>query len=132
MSNLGQAVSGDQPADISLPQGAMPDVGQAPTQSPSLSASSPQEQDAASGGGGSGSRLLQILGSVAKVGSTAMAGISDKGRSTFFTGLGEGARSAQAANAQDQELKFRSFSDQVRLAQLHNEDVRMQWADEDH
>jgi hypothetical protein len=66
-----------------------------------------------------GSRLGAIVQAVAKVASTAAQGIPDKGRSSFVTGLGEGARAAQA-------IKFKSFDDQVRLAQLHNQDIKLQ------
>ena len=39
-----------------------------------------------------GSRLSQILGAVASVASTALAGVPDRGRPSFAGGLGEGAR----------------------------------------
>lgn len=65
------------------------------------------------------SRLGAILQSVAKVASTGLQGIPDKGRPSFVSGLGEGARAEQA-------IKFKSFDDQVRLAQLHNQDLKMQ------
>src|SRR5205823_12607347 len=44
----------------------------------------------------------------------------------FVSGLGSGARSEQAAQATQQAIKFRNFDDQVRLAQLHNQDLKMQ------
>ena len=65
------------------------------------------------------SRLGAIVQAVAKVASAGLQGIPDKGRPNFISGLGEGARSAQA-------LKFKSFDDQVRLAQLHNQDIKLQ------
>ena len=65
------------------------------------------------------SRLGAIIQAVANVASTAMSGIPDTGRPSFVTGLGEGARAAQA-------LKFKSFDDQFRLAQLHNQDLKLQ------
>ncbi len=50
--------------------------------------------------------------------------------------MGGGASEELEEQAQqqavDNQLKFKAFDDQVRLAQLHNEDVRMQNADEDH
>jgi len=73
-----------------------------------------------------GSRLAAILGAVAKVGSTAMAGIPDSGRPSFVTGLGSGARAEQAVEAQQQAVKFKTFEDQVRLAQLHSQDQKLQ------
>jgi len=125
-----------QPADVTMPQQAPPSfLAQAVSQpAPQLSASSPEEQQAQadSVNPGGGSRLLAILGAVARVGTTALSGLPNSGRPGFVQGLGSGARAAQADNANQQELKFRSFQDQVRLAQLHNEDVRMQWASEDH
>jgi hypothetical protein len=72
------------------------------------------------------SRLQAILSAVAQVGSTALAGVPDTGRPSFVTGLGEGARSAQAFEANQQAIKFRNFDDQVRLAQLHNQDLALQ------
>ena len=123
--------SQDQAPQVQMPQGPPPSILGATVsqQSPTLSASSPQEQDAASGyqaPPSGGSRLLAILGAVAKVGSTAMAGIPDTGRPSFVTGLGEGARSAQAANANQQAIKFRTFDDQVRMAELTHQDQKMQ------
>lgn len=131
MSNLGNAaVSGDDnnAPDVSMPQGPMPDVGQATPQAPNLSASSPQEQASAADGAppSGGSRLLAILGAVARVGTTALSGIPDRGRPSFVTGLGEGARAGLAANEQQQAIKFRSFDDSLRAAQLHNDDLRIQ------
>jgi hypothetical protein len=72
------------------------------------------------------SRLQAIVQAVANVASTAMQGIPDKGRSSFVTGLGEGARAAQAAQATQAGIKFKTFDDQVRLAQLHNQDLALQ------
>src|SRR6185312_16712415 len=65
------------------------------------------------------SRLQAIISAVAKVGETALSGIPDKGRPSFVTGLGAGARAEQA-------IRFKTFDDQVRLAQLHNQDQKMQ------
>jgi hypothetical protein len=72
------------------------------------------------------SRLQAIIGAVAKVGETALSGIPDRGRPSFVTGLGEGARAEQQAVANQQAIKFKTFDDQVRLAQLHNQDLKMQ------
>ena len=83
-----------------------------PTQTPTLA---PQ----------GGNRLLQILGAVAKVGETGLASVPDKGRPSFFTGLGEGARGAQAAEANQQAIKFKNFDDSVRAANLHNQDIEL-------
>jgi hypothetical protein len=74
----------------------------------------------------SGSRLGAIVQAVAKVASTALSGIPNQGRPSFVTGLGEGARAEQAAQANQQAIKFRNFDDQVRLAQLHNQDIKLQ------
>src|ERR1700688_3766584 len=78
------------------------------------------------------SRLMQILSAVAKVGSTAAAGIPAGNRPSFLGGVGQGARAENAAQATQQQLKFQNFQDQVRLAQMHNEDIRMQNAEDDH
>src|ERR1700730_1222293 len=111
-SNLANAVAPNvvMGADVNNPNG--PDVGQAPTQTPTLA---PQP-----------SRLLTILGAIAKVGATAMSGIPDRGRPSFVTGLGEGARAEQSAQATQQAIRFKSFDDQVRLSQLHAQDLKMQ------
>src|SRR5204863_8738939 len=62
---------------------------------------------------------------VGKVGSTALAGIPDKGRPSFVGGLGEGARAEKQVEATQQAIKFKSFDDQVRLAQLHSQDKKL-------
>lgn len=72
------------------------------------------------------SRLGAILSSVAKTVDTGLAGIPNKGRPSFVTGLGEGARAEQAAQATQQAIKFKSFDDQVRMSELHNQDIKMQ------
>src|ERR1700676_2169528 len=77
------------------------------------------------------SRLGAILGAVARTVSTGLAGIPDKGRPSFVTGLGEGARSAQAANATEQALKFANFDSSVKAAELHNQDLHQQNADQE-
>src|SRR5579864_7456942 len=73
-----------------------------------------------------GSRLARIIQAVAKVADTGLAGVPDKGRPSFVTGLGEGARAEQANIANQQAIKFQSFQDQVRLAQLHAQDQKLQ------
>jgi hypothetical protein len=73
-----------------------------------------------------GSRLSQILGAVASVASTALSGVPDRGRPSFLSGAGEGARAEQANIANQQAIKFRTFDDQVRAAQLHNQDLELQ------
>jgi len=72
------------------------------------------------------SRLQAILGAVAKTVTTGLAGIPNQGRPSFVTGLGEGARAEQAAEATQQAIKFKSFEDQVRLSQLHSQDQKLQ------
>src|SRR5216683_1400376 len=104
-----------QPADVQIPQGAPPSILGATVsqQSPTLSASSPEEQQSAADGAApsGGSRLLAILGAISRVASTGLSGIPDKGRPSFVTGLGEGARAGIAANEQQQAIKFKSFDD---------------------
>jgi len=73
-----------------------------------------------------GSRLARIIQAVAGVASTALAGIPNQGRPSFVTGLGEGARAEKENIANQQAIKFKNFDDQVRLAQLHNQDVALQ------
>jgi hypothetical protein len=72
------------------------------------------------------SRLQAIIQAVSKVGETALAGIPNKGRPSFVTGLGEGARSAQQEQATQSAIKFKTFDDSVRAAQLHNQDKEIQ------
>lgn len=72
------------------------------------------------------SRLGAILGAVAKTASTGLAGIPAGGRPSFLGGLGQGARSEKQAEATQQAIKFKTFDDQVRMAELHNQDLKMQ------
>jgi hypothetical protein len=113
-SALASAVVGNSPPTMPNPQ----------------SPGSPMEQqtdaDESGPSSGGGSRLLGILKAVAGVASNGLAGIPDKGRPSFVTGVGEGTRSAQAAQKQAQDIKFKTFDDQVRAAQLHNQDLAMQ------
>jgi hypothetical protein len=71
------------------------------------------------------------LGKVASVVSTGLSGIPAGGRPSFMGGLGQGARAENAAQAAQQEIKFRSFDDQVRAANLHNQDLQMQQQNDD-
>lgn len=77
------------------------------------------------------SRLQQVLSAISKVGavvSTGLAGISPGNRPNFISGLGEGARAEQADQANQQQIKFQYFQDQVRLANLHAQDQAKQAA----
>jgi hypothetical protein len=133
MSNLGNTLGGDdQPADVTMQQGSMPNVGQDATQAPTLAPQStlagvvgPTQQQQAEHVAGS-SRLLNIIKAVANVGSNALAGIPSQGRPSFINGLGQGVRSAQAAQAQQQEIKFKDQDSQLRIANLHNADLELQ------
>lgn len=126
MSILGQTAAGDptvdnsgvQPAPISggIVSAAAPT---APVQTPTT----PSQQQTQPAPTNSPSRLSRIISAVANVADTALAGIPNKGRSTFVTGLGEGARAEQANVANQQAIKFKTFDDSVRAAQLHNQQV---------
>jgi len=72
------------------------------------------------------SRLKSVLAAVANVAETGLSGIPDKGRPSFVTGLGSGARAEQAAQANQQAVKFRDLDSQLRIAQMHNDDLRLQ------
>ena len=91
--------------DVTMPQQAAPD-----TNTPSAG----------------GSRLGAILGAVAKTVDTGLSGIPQGRRPDFTSGLGSGARAEQQQQAVDQSIKFKSFDDQVRMAQLHNQDLHQQ------
>ena len=91
---------------------------------PSQPAPSPQQPTQAPTQ--SGSRLSRIISAVANVADTALASVPDKGRQSFLTGAGEGARAEQANIANQQAIKFRTFDDSVRAAQLHNQDLEIQ------
>jgi hypothetical protein len=119
MSILGNAAAGNQVT--AMTEGTQPDTPQV-TATPE---GAPPSQ-AAPAAPAPTSRLQAIISAVAKVGTTAMAGIPDRGRPSFVTGLGEGARSEQQAVANQQAIRFKSFDDQVRLSQLHNQDLKMQ------
>jgi hypothetical protein len=58
--------------------------------------------------------------------STALSGVPSGGRPSFAGGLGQGARAENAAQAQQQDIKFKDFDTQVRLANLHNQDQELQ------
>lgn len=72
------------------------------------------------------SRLGSILSAVAKTVTTGLASVPSHGRPSFINGLTEGARGEQAAQAQQQDVKFKTFDDQIRAAQLHNQDLEQQ------
>lgn len=55
------------------------------------------------------SRLAAIVGAVAKVAQTGLEGIPDKGRPSFATGLGEGARAEQQQQNLQQQIKFKKL-----------------------
>lgn len=116
-SNLGAAMSTVQgsngPTQVNT---ANPDFNQQPNQ-PSVS-SAPQPT----------SRLFQILSAVARVGAVGVAAgaAPQKGRSSFAGGLGAGATGELEDQANQQAIKFKSFEDSVRAAQLHNDDLRLQ------
>jgi hypothetical protein len=121
MSILGSTTAGGPPVDNSTPDSggivqAASQAADAVSQPSQPAAPTTQSQPAPAQGG---SRLARIMQAVANVASTALSGIPDKGRPSFATGLGEGARAAQA-------IKFKSFDDSVRVAQLHNQDLKMQ------
>jgi hypothetical protein len=116
MSTDNTTLNQDQAPDVQMspgqPMPQLPDATQAPQ--PTLA---PQP---------GGSRLAAILGAVARVATTGLSGIPSQGRPSFVTGLGQGARAEQAAQAAQQEIKFRNFDDQVRAAQLHAQDLHLQ------
>jgi hypothetical protein len=70
------------------------------------------------------------LGTGLQVLSTALAGTPPGKRPSFLGGLGNGARAEDQALAQQQAIKFQSFQDQVRAADLHNQDLQKQAADD--
>jgi hypothetical protein len=102
----------------SAPQ--MPQYSNADEQQTDTDLSGPQT------GSGGGSRLQAILAAVSKVAATGLAGVPAGNRPSFAGGLGQGARAQQAAQATAQDIKFKSFDDSVRAAQLHNDDLRLQ------
>ena len=110
-SSLSQAI---QAPDVQITPGPMPQVPQAAPQQPTLA---PQQ---------GGSRLGQILSAVAKVATTGLASVPAQGRPSFVNGLTQGARGAQAAEAAQQDIKFKDFDNQLRLANLHNQDLQAQ------
>ncbi|HWO32397.1 MAG TPA: hypothetical protein VNO32_26680 [Candidatus Acidoferrum sp.] len=74
-----------------------------------------------------GSRLFAILSAVAHVGSVGIAGAANqKGRASFAGGLAGGAQAELQDQAQQQDVKFKTFDDQVRAANLHNQDLQLQ------
>jgi hypothetical protein len=119
MSILGNAAAGNQVT--AMTEGTQPDTPQVtatPEGAPPSQAAPTAPQPT--------SRLQAIIQAVSKVGETALAGIPNKGRPSFVTGLGEGARAAQQEQATQSAIKFKTFDDQVRAAQLHNQDLELQ------
>jgi hypothetical protein len=120
-------IDSSSPDPASITGGIVPAASQAeaavnaPSQSAAQNPTSTQPAPAQGG-----SRLARIVQAVANVASTALSGIPDRGRPSFVTGLGEGARAEQAVQATQQAIKFKNFDDQVRLAQLHNQDLALQ------
>ena len=117
-STLGAIVS------ASTPSPAVPSV------SSGGQASGPDDADSntASGNGGG---WKSALGKVASVVSTRLSGVPAGGRPSFIGRLGQELRAEQAAQANQQAIKFKSFDDQVRAANLHNQDLQMQQQNED-
>jgi hypothetical protein len=105
---------------LGSPTPQMPQYSNADEQQTNTDLSGPQSN------GGGGSRLARIMSAVANVTSAAMQGIPDKGRESVFTGAGEGARAQQAAQNLQQDIRFKTFDDQVRAAQLHHQDLELQ------
>src|SRR5579885_348569 len=85
------------PPNVQMTPGPMPSVPQ--PQQPTLA---PQPNQP--------SRLTSTLAAIVSAATNGIAGIPDKGRPSFVTGLGQGARAEQAAQAQafqkQQQLKF--------------------------
>jgi hypothetical protein len=57
---------------------------------------------------------------------TGLSGIPESRRPGFIEGLGSGSRAEQQAQATAQAIKFKDFDTWVRLAELHNQDLKMQ------
>jgi hypothetical protein len=117
-SSLSQAVPspGQAPSQIQL---SAPD---ATNQDGSQLPQAPQAQQP--------SRLTSTLAAIVSAATTGLASIPAHGRSSFLNGATQGARGAQAAQANqqanDQAVKFKTFDDQIRAAQLHNQDLALQ------
>src|SRR6266404_5396145 len=103
-STLGSVVSDNAAPQIDpsfmSPSAAAPSVASAQR------AMDADEDDRSSGGGGS--RLLAILGAVAKVGSVGMAGAANqKGRASFTGGLVGGANAELQDQANQHAIKMK-------------------------
>src|SRR5580704_1366833 len=72
------------------------------------------------------SRLTAILSAVAHVATVGMSGIPAGNRPSFLGGLGQGARASLADQSAQQAIKFKTFDDSMRAAQMHNDDLRLQ------
>jgi hypothetical protein len=94
-----------------------------------------------SGPSGVGGRLSSVLGAIARIALPAVsagleggsAGIGgEKGtRASFGKGLGGGAAAEDDQQATQSAIKFQTFQDQVRAANLHNQDLQKQQATDD-
>ncbi len=74
------------------------------------------------------SRLGAILGAVAStLGAGIAGGATQEGRrGGFAAGMAGGAGQELNQQARQQDIKFKTFDDQVRLAELHNQDLQQQ------
>jgi hypothetical protein len=76
---------------------------------------------------GGGSRLQAILGAVAKAAGPGIAGAANqRGRGSFVGGMAGGAGAELQQQAQQQDIKFKDFDNQLRAANLHNQDLELQ------
>jgi hypothetical protein len=91
------------------------------------SAPSPDQSAAQPVGPANGpSRLNTVLARIVGAVSTGLAGVPAGKRPSFIGGLGEGARAEDAAQATQNDIKFKDFDTQVRLANLHHQDQELQ------
>jgi hypothetical protein len=124
MSILGQ--TSGSPADSQDQQDPTQNYPASPDQGGPVPSVQSQPTAAAPSQPQSGSRLGAIVQAIANVTSTALQGVPDTGRPGFVQGLGQGARAAQAAKSYQQAIKFRDMDTQIRVAQLHNQDLKLQ------
>lgn len=60
------------------------------------------------------------------VGAGIAGAANQKGRASFAGGMTGGANAELQQQAMDQDVKFKSMDDQIRLAELHNQDIKLQ------
>jgi len=121
---------------MSAPDISLPDTNQSALSSALASSGSPQAPTLRESGGADAnapapapqpSRLTSVLAAIVSAAGAGIAGAANqKGRASFAGGMAGGAAQELNQQAQQQNIKFKTFDDQLRMAELHNQDLKLQ------